>query len=97
MRSQLAAEQADRAQLEAQLAELQKQLEEAEQKGTPAPDLRGKVGDIASYVKSLIAEDRELVKNRKLTNRKQDTDVKLPKGAMLKFEEILLGETDEPD
>ena len=92
MRSQLETEQADRAQLEAQLAELQKQLEEAEQKGTPVPDLRGKVGDIASYVKSVIAEDRKLTKNRK-----QDTEVKLPKGAMSKFEEILLGETDEPD
>ena len=91
LNQQLETERADREQLQAQLSDLQKRLGEAEENGTPLPDLRGKVGDIASYVKSLIAEDRELVKNRKLTNRKQDKEVKLPKEAMSKLETILGG------
>jgi hypothetical protein len=48
--------------------------------------LRGKVGDIASFFKTLLAKDTKLVKDIK-----QDKDVKLPKDTISKIEEILGG------
>ena len=83
--SQIVQTAADRQQVQAELSDLQKRLNEAEQNGMPVPDLRGKVGDIANYAKHLIAEDR------KLPHRKQDKEVKLPKGAISKLEAILGG------
>ena len=85
LRSQLAAERAESKLVQTQLAELQKRLNEAEKNGTPTTDLCDKVGDIANYAKHLIAEDR------KLPHRKQDKEVKLPKGAISKLEAILGG------
>ena len=77
---------ADRQQVQAELSDLQKRLNEAEQNGTPVPDLRGKVGDITSFFKTLLAKDTKLVKDIK-----QDKDVKLPKDTISKIEEILGG------
>ena len=86
LNQQLETERADRQQVQAELSDLQKRLNEAEQNGTPVPDLRGKVGDIASFFKTLLAKDTKLVKDIK-----QDKDVKLPKDTISKIEEILGG------
>ena len=86
LRSQLAAERADRQQVEAQLSDLQKRLDEAEQNPAPEIELSDKAGKVASFFKTLLAKDTKLVKDIK-----QDKDVKLPKDTISKIEEILGG------
>jgi len=86
LRSQLEAERADRQQVEAQLSDLQKRLDEAEQNPAPEIELSDKAGKVASFFKTLLAKDTKLVKDIK-----QDKDVKLPKDTISKIEEILGG------
>ena len=86
LRSQLEAERADRQQVEAQLSDLQKRLDEAERNPAPEIDLSDKAGKVASFFKTLLAKDTKLVKDIK-----QDKDVKLPKDTISKIEEILGG------
>ena len=76
----------DREKFEAQLAELQKRLDEAERNLAPEIDLSDKAGKVASFFKTLLAKDTKLVKDVK-----QDKDVKLPKDTISKIEEILGG------
>ena len=86
LRSQLEAERADHQQVEAQLSDLQKRLDEAEQNPAPEIELSDKAGKVASFFKTLLAKDTKLVKDIK-----QDKDVKLPKDTISKIEEILGG------
>ncbi|MEG4280916.1 hypothetical protein QUA62_26120 [Microcoleus sp. MON1_C1] len=63
LRSQLEAEQADRQQVEAQLSDLQKRLDEVEQNSAPVIDLSDKAGEVMNFFRTLLPKDTKLPKN----------------------------------
>ncbi len=75
---------------------LQRQLEEAQSSQTATQnegsdcDLSAKAGEIAAYIKSLLADTRLL--NTTLNNTKKNKPIQLPKEAISEIESILEGE-----
>jgi len=54
---------ADRQQVEAQLSDLQKRLDEVEQNSAPAIDLSDKAGEVMNFFRTLLPKDTKLPKN----------------------------------
>ena len=54
---------ADRQQVEAQLSDLQKRLDEGEQNSAPAIDLSDKAGEVMNFFRTLLPKDTKLPKN----------------------------------
>ncbi len=72
---------------------LREQLEQAQseaQNETSDGDLSAKAGEIAAYIKSLLADTGLL--NTTLNNTKKNKPIQLPKEAISKIERILGGE-----
>ena len=83
---------AENEKLREELAEARSQL--AEQNPAPAINLSDKAGEVASYLKSLLCDEKLL--NSTLTKIKRNKPVSLPREVISKVEGILSGDDKKP-